>query len=264
MSEQDEKGSAWSAIILLVCVLVVAGFSVRYGLQTLTWYEANRWASANPWLREVPTPLPPPATAPATATAAAAKTAPIRTLEYQFNAPWAVSKETPGALYLETRFVPGQVVIFFDPDVQLDTLGIIRKSKPAEYDKFQNIFADTPINSNYALYSAVYGASPAQLSPLGPMRDAIRLNTLLRWKLEFGFDFEPTDGASVSLLELGKNRSFQFGDPAKGPVAERVFDEHDRQFRFILTTFAGSNAKITQEDINLIVGSLKPIPPMER
>ena len=259
MSEQDEKGSAWSAIILLVCVLVVAGFSVKYGLQTLTWYEANRWASASPWLREVPKPLPTIA-----ARVAGAKPSRIKTLEYQFNAPWVVSKETPGALYLEVRFVPGQVVIFFDPDVQLDTLGIIRKSKPGEYEKFQNIFVNNPINSNFALYSAVYGASPAQLSPLGPMRDAIRLNTLLRWKLEFGFDFEPTDGATISLLERGRNRAFQFGDPAKGPVAERVFDEHDRQFRFILTTFAGSNAKITQGDVDLVVESLKPIPPMER
>jgi len=262
VSEQDGKGNAWSAIILLVCVLVVAGFSVKYGLQTLTWYEANRWASANPWLREVPKPLP--AVAGAPATTAAARTALIRTLEYQFNAPWAVSKETPEALYLEVRFVPGQAVIFFDPEVQLDTLRSIRNSKPAEYEKFQTVFVDNPINSNYALYSAVYGASPAQLSPWVSMRDAVRLNTLLRWKLEFGFDFEPADGASISLLELGKNHAFQFGDPAKGPVAERVFDEHDRQFRFILTTFAGSNAKITQDDVDLVVESLKPIPPMER
>lgn len=260
MSEQEEKGGAWSAIILLVCVLVIAGFSVRYGLQTLTWYEANRWASANPWLREVPKPLP----APSSATASVAKPALVRTLEYQFNAPWPISKQTPAQIYLEVRFVPGEVIDFFDPEIQLDTLRRLRNAKPAEYEKFTNVFADNPINSNYALYSAVYGASPAQLSPWVPMRDAIRFNTLLRWKLEFGFDFEPADGASISLLDLGRNRAFQFGDPAKGPVAERVFDEHDRQFRFIFTVAAGSNAKITQDDVDMVVESLKPIPPLER
>jgi hypothetical protein len=260
VSEQEEKGGAWSAIILLVCVLVIAGFSVRYGLQTLTWYEANRWASANPWLREVPKPLP----APSSATAQAAKPALVRTLEYQFNAPWPISKQTPAEIYLEVRFVPGQVIDFFDPEIQLDTLRSLRNAKPAEYEKFTNVFADNPINSNYALYSAVYGASPVQLSPWVPMRDAIRLNTLLRWKLEFGFDFEPAEGASISLLDLGRNRAFQFGDPAKGPVAERVFDEHDRQFRFIFTVASGSNAKITQHDVDMVVESLKPIPPLER
>jgi hypothetical protein len=260
VSEQDEKGSAWSAIILLVCVLLIAGFSVKYGLQTLTWYEANRWASVNPWLREVPKPLPASATAPART----AKAAQVKTLEYQFNAPWAISKVTPSALYLEVRFVPGQVIDYFDPDVQLDTLGSLRKAKSGEYDKFISVFADNPIASNYALYSAVYGASPAQLSPWVPMRDAIRLNALLRWKLEFGFDFEPGEGASISLLEVGRNRAFQFGDPVKGPVAERVFDEHDRQFRFLFTAVAGSNAKMTQDDVNMVVQSLKPIPPMER
>ena len=260
MSEQDEKGSAWSAIILLVCVLLVAGFSVKYGLQTLTWYEANRWASVNPWLREVPKPLPASATAPAPT----AKAPLIRTLEYQFNAPWAISKQTPSALYLEVRFVPGQVIDYFDPDVQLDTLASLRTAKSGEYDKFVNVFAGNPIPSNYALYSAVYGAAPAQLSHWGPMRDAIRVNALLRWKLEFGFDFDPDERTSISLLELGKNRAFQFGDPAKGPVAERVFDEHDRQFRLLFTVVAGSNAKITQDDVNMVVQSLKPIPPMER
>ena len=260
MNEQDEKGSAWSAIILLVCVFVIAGFSVKYGLQTLTWYEANRWASANSWLREVPKPI----AAPATAVAPATKPTLVKTQDYQFNAPWAISKETPGALYLEVRFVPGQVIDFFDPDAQLDTLRSLRNAKPAEYEKFTNVFADHPIDSNYALYSAVYGASPEQLSPWVPMRDAIRLNTLLRWKLEFGFDFEPTEGASISLVEVGKNRAFQFGDPTRGPVAERVFDEHDQQFRLIFTAAAGSNAKITQDDVDLVIQSLKPIPPMER
>jgi hypothetical protein len=260
VSEQEEKGGAWSAIILLVCVLVVAGFSVKYGLQTLTWYEANRWASANPWLREVPKPLP----ASAAAHAPAAKATLVKTQDYQFNAPWAISKEAPGALYLEVRFAPGQVIDFFDPDAQMDTLRSLRNSKSAEYEKFTNVFADHPIDSNYALYSAVYGASPEQLSPWVPMRDAIRLNTLLRWKLEFGFDFEPPDGVSISLLELGKNRAFQFGDPAKGPVGVRVFDEHDRQFRLIFTVSAGSNAKITQDDVDMAVQSLKPIPPLER
>jgi hypothetical protein len=260
VSEREDQGGAWSAVILLVFVLVIAGFSVRYGLQTLTWYEANRWASASPWLREVPKPLPPRSSA----MTPAAKAALVRTLEYQFGAPWPISKQTPAQIYLEVRFVPGQVIDFFDPEIQLDTLRSLRNAKPAEYEKFTNVFADNPINSNYALYSAVYGASPAQLSPWVRMRDAIRLNTLLRWKLEFGFDFEPANGASISLLELGRNRAFQFGDPAKGPVSERVFDEHDRQFRFVFTVAAGSNAKITQDDVDMVVESLKPIPPLER
>ena len=60
MSEDSEKTGARSAIILLVVVFLVAGFSVKFGLQTLTWIEAKLWASENPWLATVPQPFRPP------------------------------------------------------------------------------------------------------------------------------------------------------------------------------------------------------------
>jgi hypothetical protein len=125
------------------------------------------------------------------------------------------------------------------------------------------VFSDKPINSNYELYQAVYGASPTQLSPLMGTRDALRLNALLLWKLSFGFDLM-ADGQFYSF-DWGKVRGFQFGDPAKQrPVALRVFDDRDRQYRFILTVAAGTSGKIAQDDIDTIVQTVQPVPIAER
>jgi hypothetical protein len=155
--------------------------------------------------------------------------------------------------------------VFFDPDSQLDVIHSLKSSNPTEYQKFANVFANRPIESNYALYQSVYAASPAQFSPIMKVEEARRANVLLLWKLSFGPDLPSVAGPEFYSFDWGKNRGFQFGDPAKGqPVALRVFDDSNRQFRFIFTVAFGSGAKITQSDINMAVRSLQPVPIIDR
>lgn len=256
MAGDSEKDGARSAIILLVLVFVVAGCSVKFGLQTLTWIEAKLWTSENPWLATSPQPLPAPAGAP--------KSPQVKAYDYQFNSPWPGNPKPVGSLIAtQFRYDTGQVIVFFDPESQVDTMRTIKSSNPTEYQKFANVFADKPINTNYELYRAVYSAAPAQLSPLIDTRDALRLNALLLWKLSFGFDL-PADGQFYSF-DWGRIRGFQFGDPAKQrPIAVRVFDDRDRQFRFILTVAPGSSGAITQDDVDNIVQTVQPVPIAER
>lgn len=256
MSEDSEQNGARSAIILLVVVFLVAGFSIKFGLQTLTWIEAKLWASESPWLATVPQALPAP-TAPA-------KGSVLRAYDYEFNSPWSGNPKPVGSLTTtQFRYDAGQVIVFFDPESQVDTVRAMKTANPTEYQKFATVFADNPINSNYELYQAVYGSSPAQLSPLKDVREALRLNALLLWKLSFGFDLQAE--RQFYSFEWGKVRGFQFGDPAKQrPVALRVFDDRDRQYRFILNVAAGSTANITQDDINTIVQTVQPVPIAER
>jgi hypothetical protein len=253
MSDEAEKSGARSAIILMLIVLVIAGYSVEFGLQTLTWMEAKRWAGANPWLNDVPQPLPaPPSPDP--------KTTQVKAYDYEFTTPWGSPKMAPSLNFVQAHFDAGPVIVFFDPDAQLDTLRELRNSNPAEYQKFMNVFIGHPIESNYEMYQAVYGASPAQLSPFLHQRDAVRINSLLLWKLSFGTD----GGSGIYSFDFGKNRGFQFGDPAKGPAAVRVFDDRGHQFRFLFTIAAGSNGKITEDDISRTIQSLQPVPILER
>jgi hypothetical protein len=259
MTDETEKSSSTAAIVLALLAIVVAAFMVKFGLQTLTWVEGKMWAAQSPWLNFVPQPLPAPAVA---ATAGAGPQ--LKAYDFEVNAPWPSNpKPSPTETNVGFHYDSGQVLVFFDPEAQLDTLRSIQNSNPAEYQKFTNVFVDKPINSNFELYRAVYSAAPTQISPFMDARDAMRMNVLLLWKLSFGLDL-PSDTGLYSY-DWNNIHGFQFGDPAKGgPVALRAFDDRGHQFRFLLTTTPGSSAKITQDDIDKILLTIQPVPFTDR
>ena len=269
MIDDQDKSSARPAIILLLVVLLVAGFTVKYGLQTLTWIEGKLWSSDSPWLANVPLALAPPAAdAPPMAmmamTAKTVKPAQLKAYNYEFNSPWPGNPAVkPSLTYTQFLYDSGPVIVFFDPDSQVDTMRALKASNPAEYQRFADVFADKPLNTNFEMYGAVYAAAPAQQSPVMNARDAMRLNVLLLWKLSFGLDL-PCDGQFYSFAS-GNAKGFQFGDPGKNvPVAVRAFDDRDHQFRFIFTTAGGAAGRISQNDINSVLQSLQVVPFIDR
>lgn len=276
MNEDPEKSSSLSAIILTVVIIIVAIYSTSYGTQTLQWIDAHRWAAANPWLKDVPQPVAstasadaaaatPPAMAmmamkPAGAKAAKApeqsNSTTLTAYAYTITVPWtAKNKEKPSAGGAEFRFDSGQVVVFGDPEAQLDTLHILRDTPTEQYAAYSPIFNDGSISTNYDLYKAVYGVSPSQISPFMNSDAAQRDRVLLLTKLSFGFDLEKP----IYSFDFGKIKGFQFGDPAASPVAIRAFNSHDKQFRFIFTVASGSSGQITQDDINQAMQSLQSV-----
>jgi hypothetical protein len=279
--EEEDKGGARNAIILAILVIAVGAYCLAFGLQTLIWIEAKQWVSANSWVGNTPQPLTnTSASAPTeaqqavsnSAKAAHGKTAAKSSVEqpkafnYQFKVPWAGQwKISPIPIGVELRYDSGQDVVFYDPELQIDTAHALRTPTTPESQRLANILASHPIESNYALYQAAYAASPAEISPLMKEQDALRDNLLLFWKLSFGPDLYSGNTAEFYSFDWGKNRGFQFGDPSKGqPVAVRVFDDSDHQFRFIFTVADGSGGKITQEDINMATQSLQLVPIIER
>jgi hypothetical protein len=265
MNDDNEKSGARSAIILAAVVMMVAVLSVEFGLQTLVWLDAKSWASLNLWLKDVPQSLGQPsdlAPLPSAKPSSRAKPTQLVAYNYEFMPPWPGKATTqPGPASVQFRFDSGQVIVFFDPESQLDTVREMKSAQTAQYQQLLNVFGDQAPDTNYALYQLVYTASPSRVSPFMNRADAMRLNVLLIWKLSFGFDALP----GIYSLDLGKNRGFEFGKPAYGhPVALRVFDERDKQFRFIFAVASGSNAAFTQDDVNLVVQSLEPVPLSER
>jgi len=263
MIEDQDKSSARPAIILLILVFVVAGFMVKYGLQTLTWVEGKLWASDSPWLANVPQALSPPL-APLPPLPGAAKPALVKAYNYEFNSPWPGNPTVkPSLTYTEFHYDAGPVIVFFDPDSLVDTMRALKTSNPAEYQRFADVFADKPLNTNFEMYQAVYAAASAQQSPVMDARDAMRINVLLLWKLSFGLDL-PCDGQFYSFA-WSNSKGFQFGDPEKNvPVAVRAFDDRDHQFRFIFTTAGAAPGKISQNDINKVLQSLQVVPFIDR
>jgi hypothetical protein len=274
MADDPDKSNARSAIILMALIVALAIYSSAYGMQTLQWLDAHRWASADPWLKDVPQPLAntagrQPATPPAPVPLPGSKSKPtvkiqigsqdttLSAYNYQFDVPWTGKfKENASPAGAEFRFESGQVVIFGDPDAQIDIVNLIRTSQTNQYAPFQTIVNDNGISTNYALYQAVYGSSPSQVSPTTSYANAQRNRTLLLTKLAFGPDLD----RNIYSFEFGNNRGFQFGDPAAGPVAVRVFNSRDKQFRLLFTAASNSNAVISQEAINQAIQTLEVVP----
>jgi hypothetical protein len=282
MNEEEEvNGGARNAIILAILVIAVGAYCLAFGLQTLIWIEARQWVSADSWVGNTPQPLTntsvnastgaqqaisDPGKGPHGKTRAKSSGDQPRAFNYEFKLPWAGQwKISPLPIGVQLRYDSGQVVVFYDPELQIDTAHALRTPTTPEAQRLANILASHPIESNYALYQAAYGASPAQISPMMKEQDALRDNLLMFWKLSFGRDLYSGTTPEFYSFDWGKNRGFQFGDPAKGhPVAVRVFDDSDHQFRFIFTVVGGSSGKIRQEDINLAMQSLQPVPIIDR
>jgi len=260
-TEKPKKDSSREAIILLVVVLAVAGYCIRYGLQTLTYIEAKMWARTDPWLNDVPVPLPPPAPLPDLSKAKDKPTF-VKTSEWEFRVPWkGEPKEVHLPTAIEFQFDSGQSITFYDPNEQADSLGQLKKLNPLNYEKLTNVFQGAIPQTNYELYRDVYSASPTQMSLFMPLSDAMRANVMLLWKISFGVDAQP----GIRSFEWQKARGFEFGDPSKGgPVALRVFDNQDRQFRFLFVTRAGTQGTFTQDDVDFVIQTLQPIPFEER
>lgn len=264
-SEEAEKDGARSAIILAIAVIVVAFVAVQFGLQILIWVESKSWASQNPWLTDTLQTIPSPtAPAPAAIPAANSKTsgpAQIKLYDYEFNQPWpGNTKVTRGQVSSEVRFDSGQVIVFFDPESELNVIRDMKSKNAAGYQQLTNVFGDQTPDSDYALYQLAYGASPASISPFMSRAGAVRVNGALLYKLGFGYDALP----GIHSFDFGKNKGFEFGDPASGPVAVRVFNDRDDQFRLIFTVASGTGGKVTQDDVNTAVQSLQIIPLLER
>lgn len=250
---RTETSSARSTIILAAVVILVAGYCVAFGLQTLVWFEAHHWAKANAWIKEVPQPL--------SATPVQDGSTKVTAFDYQFNVPWSgkpATSEEPGQTVI--RFDQGPVILFYDPQAQADMQAKLNSQNPTEYQQFSNAFLGQTFDTNYAIYNAVYGASPADVSPFSSLSNAIRVNQLLLWKIAFGADASP----GLHAIQLGDNRGFEFGDPATGnPVALRLFNGRDKQFRIVFMNAPGAETKFTQGDIDLAVKTLEPVPIIE-
>lgn len=112
MIDDQDKSSARPAIILLILVFVVAGFTVKYGLQTLTWIEGKLWSSDSPWLANVPQPLSQPL-APLPPLPGAAKPALVKAYNYEFTSPWPGNPAVKGSLtYTQFLYDSGPVIVF--------------------------------------------------------------------------------------------------------------------------------------------------------
>jgi hypothetical protein len=245
----ERKESAWPTVILAVVTLGVGLCAVAYGLQTLFYFQARRWASEAPFLWETPQPMP-------SVVASPVQEKNLVLYGMTFDAPWkGIAGQKTGDARSEVSFDAGPVIVFFNPEGEKDILSSMQNGDLNSYHRYQDIFGANLLPSNYDLYLAVYGASPASLSPFMPRDQVLRTGTLLEWKLAFAVN----EASAIYTVRAGAMRGLQFGDPSRDAmIVERLFDTHNGQYRLLFTSKAGRGT-FSQSDINCVIDSLQPV-----
>lgn len=253
MAVAHKEDSPRITIILAVVTLAIGLYAIAYGLQTTFYFQAHSWAGRNAFLRETPQPLPSTAASPI-------QTKNLSFYSVDFAAPWKgiASQKSQGAQFT-VSFTSGPIIIFFDPQNQADPLENIRDGDPNLYSRYQQIFGHDLFPSTYDLYAAVYGASPALLSPVMPREKMDRISALLQWKLNFG-----SDGATtIYSVNAAGMRGLQLGDPSRDHIVTvRLFDSRNHQYRLLFTSTKGPGT-FPQADINCVLDSIAPAPQRE-
>jgi hypothetical protein len=251
MKDESKPAEGYSAFILLALLMIVAGYSVFYGLQTVTVINTRHWGTVEPSLYETPHDLDLKSTP-------AAQSTHLEFYNYQCDFPWKGPAQTEvGEDATDFKFSSGEFVRVYLPESQSDNLKTFKGDTPEEQRRIDNAFGEHPFDSNFDLYSAIYGASPAQVSPFLSRGETQHVSALLVWKLNYDMILP----GGVFRFDSGPVRGLQFGSPnVAHAVVLRAFGVQDRQFEFLILMRAGASAKLQQNDINLIISSLKPIP----
>lgn len=251
MKDDSKPAEAYSAYILLLFLMIVAGYSIFYGLQTMAMINAKRWGNIEPALYTTPQDL-------LQKTTPAAATTHLEFYNYQCEAPWkGPAQRTDGTDATDFKFPSGAFLKVYLPESQADALKTFKGDTPEQQRHIDAAFGPHPFDSNYDLYEAIYGASPAQISPFISRTDSGRINMLLLWKLNYDMALP----GGVYRYAFSDVRGLQFGNPDQAhAVVTRSFGVQDRQFEFLILMQSGASDKLAQNEINLILSSLKPIP----
>ena len=246
--------SIWwlSGAAFLVLGLVV--FGCEAGPRVWGMVSVRERVRKNPLLNLVPVPL------------ADLKRSPnlgeeLNYLGVKFRTPWGSPSAIPSrdipavktvGSYTRLQFKQGQAIAVMTNLGDSDKLTYLKKIGDAE--GLRKMFGDDVPKTNYELARRIRFSRPEQASLLNGWNAFVRGNIMLTFKS--GEVFKADTG--LFSFEFNDVRGFQRGDPAKSPsIMLNIFTKNDHECLLIVVETAGTQGKVTQEDINAILGSME-------
>jgi hypothetical protein len=247
MAEREKTGN--TAIVLGLIAVLVGLYAVLYGLQTLTFLESRLWQRAHPELWQVPRTVP-------AASTSGGKGTEITAYNYKFEAPWSdLDKVDGGPMFASAAFRSGKRIVLLDPSIEVNVVAKMKSTQSEQFIALAAIFGESLFASNYALYDAVFRASPAQLSAFMPARESERVSALLLWKISLATNAD----TGIESFETKNLRGFELGDPSSAHyVLVKAFDTQDHQFELVFSARPDAPEKVSQSEINRVLETLRP------
>lgn len=235
---------SWKRVFLLLA-LILGGIWLA-GWLFEPWYFAREISRDNSALKVKPE---------RSVITTAAKLAPerLRVFEYSFQTPWEqIAKRRDSRSVSIISFNGGPTIMAFDPGELTSLSSALRTNAK----KLRSVFDSRALSSAYNWMEAELNATPDDIrwwDRTGNVRAAVLLGLK---------QVEVLDDSAIFRIGNNEMHGFQFGDPAKPPyrVKLELFDVNDRRYEIIISSIHPNVLPVTQEDINAIVASLKPIP----
>ena len=171
----------------------------------------------------------------------------------EFQVPWGGEpKLKQSQLSARVQFPEGQFVLLFDPSQGVDRIKVLTESGAGRYS--ERVFGSDAMRSNYAMVNSLLNVTPKDISLWMPRVQLVRNCIFLMLK--------PTElvNTETGLFQFQNQRmrGFQKGDPAKSEAVDLdAFDADDREYKIFVGRTKGTHGSLRQEDINLILSTLK-------
>jgi hypothetical protein len=234
---------------LLVCgvALPLAILAYFYGPAFVIYYKVKNTIKNYPLLARVPEPLP-------TKNISQPSGQKLAFFDVEFQVPWSGEGQTKQwQKFARIQFSDGQFVMFFDPSTRVDRIKVLAENNSRRDS--ERVFGVEAMRSNYAFMNAILQVTPKDISPWMPRVQLVRNCVFLMLK-----EAELAN-TQTGLFQFRNQRmwGFQKGDPTKSPsVVLDAFDDSDREYEIFVGRTTGTNGHVSQEDINLILSTLKP------
>ena len=208
----------------------------------------RRNAKEDPSLARVPEPLP-------TQRIAQAVGQKLTLYGVEFQVPWSGKAQVKELKRLvRIQFQQGQFVLLSDPSHGLNRIKVLKENGRSQ--EVERVWGSDAVRSDYALMNAVLHVTPKDITLWMPRIQLVRNSTFLMLKTA---ELANTQ-TGLFQYQNERVRAFQKGDPAKSPsVVLDAFDDADREYLIFVGRTTGTNGLVKQEDINLILSTLKPV-----
>jgi hypothetical protein len=257
LPSQGRRGDSWLIFkkafsILAVGVLLALFVFLAFHSSSIAYfYYSWKLSREDTFLRVVPRPL---------ATSSVSKLSSTQLSYYgvKFETPWKqVSSVQQASSLVRVQFDDGQFVVLLDPAKRINRLKVSRDSALAKGRDISEVYGRDVMKSNYAFLHEILYLTPAQISLFSGWKRFVRDGVFLQLK------HMEAAGAQTGLFcfQSGRLQGFQKGDPHKADVVIiDAFDESDREYEVWVGRTIGTQAVVTQEDINAILSTLEALP----
>ncbi len=236
----------WSNPLVKAATCIIVVVLIYQESRTLIpWYFARDLGRSHPSLQKIPQPLPDTAVASLDGTT-------WKTFGCSMQLPWKeVQKDRNGKSFAVRSFTDGAGIIFFSSDFEADGPRIIRESAGREQSQIVHVLGEENLASRFNFMRASMYTRPQDASLFATKERNIRTLVFL------GLKGTVLDGPLFELHQ-GDFRGFQVGDPSQVPfkISLELFDNRDRQYKFLLSSNKSSAVRVTQPQINAIIQSL--------